>query len=160
MGGGARGASAQARNDLGACEKRMVSSVLYRRESSMRNGRRDRENPAWFAANADGPVRKVVEDLCGVGRTAVGRYLKEHKEGAGVLGSAFPRGPVEKDALELALKSEMHAGETLYGAILGRVAAVHREGRVNASSNLMRYLAVDDSGPHLPGCPYEFSGRS
>ena len=53
--------------------------------------------------------------------------------------------------MEIALKSEMPNGETLYDAILGRVAAVHREGRVGTARNLLRYLTVDASGPRLPG---------
>ena len=89
--------------------------------------------------------------MCGVGRAAVGKYLKEHKEGGGVLRSALPRGPVKKDPMKIALKSEMPNGETLYDAILGRVEAAHREGRVNTSRNLLRYLTVDADGPPPPG---------
>ena len=50
------------------------------------------KNREWFAANPDGPIRKVVSELCGVGRTAVGEYIKEHMEGGGVPRSGFPRG--------------------------------------------------------------------
>ena len=50
------------------------------------------KNREWFAANPDGPIRKVVSELCGVGRAAVGEYIKEHMEGGGVPRSGFPRG--------------------------------------------------------------------
>ena len=45
----------------------------------------------------------------------------------------------------------MPKGETLYDAILGRVASAHREGRVNTARNLLRYLTVGANGPRLPG---------
>ena len=36
----------------------------------------------WFAANADGPMRKLVADRCGVGRASVGKYINDKREGA------------------------------------------------------------------------------
>ena len=71
-----------ARKDFGAFGKRMVCRVCYNREKILREaGGPIAKNPERFAANPDGPVRKIVEDLCGVGRTAVGKYIKERKEG-------------------------------------------------------------------------------
>ena len=116
-------------------------------------------NQDWFDANPDGPIRKIVSELGGVGRTAVGKYLKEHMEGGGVLRSALPRGPVKKDPLEAALQSEMPEGETLYDCILGRISAVHRSGRANTARNLLRYLTVDVDGPKLPGVSVRVSRR-
>ena len=89
--------SEKARKDFGAFEKRMVCRVYYNLEKLPReNGGPIEKNPEWFAENPDGPVRKIVAELCGVGRTAVGKYLKEHKEGEGVLRSALSRGRVKK----------------------------------------------------------------
>ena len=39
------------------------------------------ESQSWFAVNPDGPVRKIVSELCGVGRAAVGKYIAERREG-------------------------------------------------------------------------------
>ena len=142
----------KARADFGAFERRNVCRLYYNLEKIPREtGGPIGKNPEFSAANADGPARKIVAALCGVGRTEVGKYLGKGEEGGGVLRSAFPRGPAEKDQREIALMSAMHAGETLYDAILGRVASVHREGRVNKARNLMRYLTVGADGARLRG---------
>ena len=125
--------------DLGAFEEKMVCRVYYNLERMLREaGGPILKNHDWFAENTDGPMRKIVSEFCGVGRTAVGKYLKEHKEGGGVLGSALPRGPAKKDPREIATKSAMPDGETIYDTTLGRISAVHREGRVGTARNLPR----------------------
>ena len=57
-----------ARKDFGAFEKRMVCRVYYNREKILREtGGPIAKNPERFAENSDGQVRKIVEELCGVG---------------------------------------------------------------------------------------------
>ena len=48
------------------------------------------------------------------------------------------------------MKSAMPDGETIYDTTLGRISAVHREGRVNTARNMLRCLTVEENGPNLP----------
>ena len=116
-------------------------------------------NQELFAGNTDGPTREIVSELCGVGRTAVGKYLKEHKESGGVMRSAFPRGSAKKGPREIAPKSDMPGGGAPYDTIPGRIPAVRREGRVNTARNLLRYLTVAENGPKPPGVSVRVSRR-
>ena len=147
------GVSAEgSRGDLGAFEKKMVRRIYYRLEKMLSEaGGPLSKNQDWFGANPDGPIRKIVAELCDVGRAAIGKYLKEHRAGGGVLRSALPRGPVKKDPREVATRSKMPEGETLRGCIVGRISEAHRSGRASAARNLLRYLTVDGDGPKLPG---------
>ena len=40
------------------------------------------KNQEWRAAHPGDPIRQIVSELCGVCRTAVGKYLKEHMGGS------------------------------------------------------------------------------
>ena len=51
-------------------------------------------------------MRNIVSGRCGVGRAAVGEYLKDHRAGDGIT----RRWPVEKGAREISLKSAMPEG--------------------------------------------------
>ena len=86
-----------------------------------------------------------------VGRTAVGQYIQEHREVGGILRPALHRGPVKKSPCEVAPKSKMQDGETLYDYILGRTSVVNREGSANTSRNFHRYRTVEENGPYLHG---------
>ena len=141
-----------ARKDLGAFEKKMVCRLYYILEKMIsEEGGPLAKNQDWYDAIPEGPLRKIASELCGVGRAAVRKYLKEHREGGGVLRSALPRGPVKKGPREVALKSKMPECETLYDCIVGRISSVRRSGRVNTARNLIRYLTVDADGPKLHG---------
>ena len=61
------------------------------------------KNQERFAENPGCQIRKIVAERCGVGRAAVGAYLKEHMDGGGgggggggFLRSAFHRASVKK----------------------------------------------------------------
>ena len=72
--------------ELGAFEEKMVCRVYYNIERMPREaGWPISKNHDWFAENTDGLMRKIVSELCGAGRTALGKYLKENKEGGCVL---------------------------------------------------------------------------
>ena len=77
-------------------EENGAPAILQPRKNDQRGRWPPVQNQEWFAANHDGPIRKIVSELCGVGCTEVGKYIKEHVEGGGVLRSALPRGPVKK----------------------------------------------------------------
>ena len=140
------------RKALGGFGKKMVCRLYYRLEKMLIEADGPiSKNQDWPGANPDGPIRKIVAELRDVGRTAVGKYLKEHREGGWVLRSALPRGPVKKDPREVETQSKMPEGETLYDCIVGRISTAHRIGRVNTARNLLRYLTVDGDGPKLPG---------
>ena len=108
------------------------------------------ENQEWFAANPGGPIRKIVSEPCGVGLTAVGKYIKDRREGWGFFGR-LGIGAGKKGPREAAMKSKMPDGETLYYSIVCRISAVRRECRLEMARNLPRYIAVDEDGPKLPG---------
>ena len=77
-------------------EENGFPAILHPRKMISEEGGPLVKNQYWSDANPDGPLRKIVSELCGVGRAAVGKYLKEHRGGGGVLRSALPRGPVKK----------------------------------------------------------------
>ena len=128
-----------------------MPAILQPRKMIIEEGGPLVKNQDWFDSNPDGRTREIVSELCGVGRTAVGKYIKEHREGGGILRSAMPRGPVKKAPREVATKSKMSEGETLYEAIVCRISAVHRGGRVNTARNFPRYLPVGENWPKLRG---------
>ena len=74
--------AASAREDLGAFGKKMVSRAYYYNLARMiqEAGGPLSKNQEWFDGNTDGPIRMIVPEQCGVGRTSVGQYLKEHNE--------------------------------------------------------------------------------
>ena len=84
------------RKDIDAFGNKLAFRVYYNIERMIREaGGALSKNQEWFAGNTDGPMRKIVSELFGVGRTSVGN-LKEHKESGAVLRSAFPRRQAER----------------------------------------------------------------
>ena len=114
-----------------------------------------RRNEQWFQENANSPIREIAAQLCGVSSSAVGRYWKEAQEG-GVLCSAKARGPVKKNASEIAIRGYIPDGESLYGVIRKRMQEVHSEGGVNTSRNLLRWATEGENGPKLPAASDRF----
>ena len=70
------------RGEIGLSEKKKVCRIYYNigKMVSEEGGLRAK-NYGWFAANSGGAIRKILPDLCGVGRTAAGKYLKKHRGG-------------------------------------------------------------------------------
>ena len=127
-----------------------MPTVLHHREMIREDECHLSENQQRFAANPGGPTRRIVSELCGVGRTAVGEYLKERMGGGRDSATGLPSGAGKKGPREVALKSETKDAETLYDSIVCRISEVHRGGRSGAERKLARYVAVGENGPMLP----------
>ena len=80
------------------------------------------------------PVRKIVSQLCGVGKTTVSKCISGASKSGGSIRSVVTRG-----------RKEMHDGckdknqepdiGSLFGRLQGRIADVRKSGMGNARSN-------------------------
>ena len=74
----------------------------------------------------------------------------------GVLTSAKPSGRSEKSAGDLVINGYKTEEGSRYDLIIGRMAAVRESGKVNTSTNLLRWATVDEDGPRLPRASERF----
>ena len=103
-------------------------------------------NEQWIQENANSPIREIAAQLCGLSSSTVGRYWEGAQEVGGALCSAKARGPVKKNASEIAIRGYIPDGESLYGVIRKSKQEAHSDGRINTSRNLLRWETETKTG--------------
>ena len=142
----------KARKDVGVFGKRMVRRSYYKIEKIPREkGGPPEGNPEWSAEKADGPVRRIVEELF---RSRPNSSREVHKGSQG-WGRSTKVGISPRHGGEIHARNSAVVRDACAREPLRRDTRPSRRctqgGRANASRNLMRYPTVDDSGPPSPG---------